>query len=91
MKYVNQIIPILKNFGVVKAAIFGSVARGEDTPQSDIDILVKIGRNIDLLEYAGLKVELEEKLGKKVDLVQYDNIKPMLKSYIMKDAISLSL
>jgi predicted nucleotidyltransferase len=77
--------PILSSYGVKKAAVFGSYARGSQTSKSDIDILVELGKAISLLDFVGLKLDLEEKLGKKVDLVQYKTIKPSLKKYILAD------
>lgn len=93
MKYVNQITPVLKKYGVVRAAIFGSVARGEDDEQSDLDLLVQLDpkKKMDLLDYASLKIDLEERVGRSVDLVQYSKIKPMLSQYIMKDMVEVAL
>lgn len=77
---------ILASYGVKKAALFGSYARSEQTPESDIDILVELGdKKLSLLDFVGLKLDLEDSLGKKVDLVQYKTIKPALKSYILSD------
>lgn len=81
----KQILPILKRQGVIKAALFGSTARGEDKKRSDIDILVKLEKGKSLFDFVGLKLELEEKLGKKVDLVTYRAIKPRLKDIILRD------
>ncbi len=81
----KQITPILKRQGVTKAALFGSVARGEARKRSDIDLLVKLERGKSLFDFVGLKLELEEKLGKKVDLVSYGAIKPSLKDVILQD------
>ncbi len=69
----RAIIPILKRNDVVKAGIFGSYARGEETMKSDIDILIKYRARSrkSLLDLVGLELELEEKVGKKVDLVEY--------------------
>ena len=57
---------------VLKAWLFGSFARGEETPQSDVDILVEFdhGRPIGLLRYAGMWREIEDLIGRKVDLVE---------------------
>jgi len=81
----NQILPILKRQGVLRAAIFGSFARGEETKESDVDILVKLGKNKTLLDLIGLKFELEDKLGRDVDVVSYGGIHPLLKSIILKE------
>lgn len=81
----NQIIPILKRQGVLKAAIFGSFARGEETKKSDVDLLVKMGKDKSLLDLVGLKLELEDELGRDVDVVSYGGIHPLLKSIILKE------
>lgn len=83
----SQTQPILASYGVNKAAIFGSYARGSQTKNSDIDILVELGKKLNLFDFIGLKQDLEEKLGNKVDLVQYKTIKPSLKKYILKDEV----
>jgi predicted nucleotidyltransferase len=83
------ILPILRNYGVTKAGIFGSAARGKMTKKSDIDILVEIGEDLSLLDMIGLKIELEEALGRKVDLVEYQTIKPLLKERILKDHLAI--
>ena len=68
-----------------KAALFGSVARGEATKDSDIDLLVQLDKTLSLFGFIDLKLQLEDALGKKVDLVQYDGIKKSLRDYILKD------
>lgn len=55
----NRIYPILKRYDVTKASIFGSYVRGEETPGSDIDILIEFNEEKSLLDLAGLKIELE--------------------------------
>jgi len=81
----NQIIPILKRQGVLKAAIFGSFARGEETKSSDVDILVKLSKNKSLLDLVGLRIELQDKLGRKVDVLTYNGINHRLKDIILKE------
>lgn len=76
---------IFTSYGVVKASVFGSYARGEQTNDSDIDILVKLGKELSLFDYIGLKQDLEDSLCLKVDLVQYDRVKPSLQSAIFQD------
>jgi predicted nucleotidyltransferase len=85
----KKILPILKNHHVFKAGIFGSAIRGEMGAKSDVDILVEIPGDISLLEFAGIKIELEEALGRKVDLVEYAAIKAVIKESIMKEQVSI--
>ena len=85
----NKIKPILKRHDVKRAAIFGSYARGEQNKKSDIDILIEYKNDDDksLLDFVGLKLELEEKLGKKVDLVEYCAIRPRIKSKVLNEQL----
>lgn len=82
---IKQIIPILKNQEVLKASIFGSFARGDNTKNSDIDILVKLKNSKTLFDLIELKMALEEKLDRKVDLLTYKSIHPLLKNAILQE------
>ena len=78
----NIIIPkicaYLETQPISKAWIFGSYSRGEETDNSDIDILVDFekGSHIGLFKYAGIYADLKEILGKEVDLVKNGTLKP---------------
>ena len=89
----NQIketaIPIFKQYGIRQAGVFGSYARGEEQPGSDIDFLIHLGRPIDLIEFIRLKAELQHALGRPIDLVTDDTIIPYFESDIKKDLISI--
>jgi predicted nucleotidyltransferase len=85
----NKILPILKKYGVTRAGVFGSVVRGEETQKSDIDILVEIEGRMSLLDFVGLKLELEEALGKKIDLGEYSTIKPIIKEQILSEEVGI--
>ena len=63
---------------VVKAWLFGSYARGEETPDSDVDILVMYDQKarVSLLTHAGMIVDLEELLQKSVDIVEEGTLLP---------------
>ena len=84
-KIKDIVIKVLEKHGVKRAGFFGSVVRGEITEDSDIDLLVEIDRDISLLDFVGLKLEIEEVLGRKVDLVEYDTIKPLLREKILRE------
>ncbi|KJU87133.1 nucleotidyltransferase [Candidatus Magnetobacterium bavaricum] len=67
--------------------IFGSVARGDDTDNSDIDVLVDFTEKADLFDFVGLAIFLEEKFNRNVDVVPSDNIRSEIRDAVMKDAI----
>ena len=83
----EKIRPMMKEYDVKKVALFGSLVRGEMREDSDIDILVEIKSDISLLDFIGLKIEIEEALGRKVDLVEYCTIKPLLKDKILEEQL----
>lgn len=79
----SSIIDYLRPFRPERIGIFGSFARREETPESDIDILVKFRETISLLELAKIHRELSQILGKKVDLITESSIKnERLRRYI---------
>lgn len=82
----KKIQPILEKYAIEKAGVFGSVARGEQET-NDIDLLVKIDRKISILDFIGIKQELEDELDMKVDLVEYDSLKPALKDDVLKEEV----
>ena len=84
------IVPILKRNQVIRAGIFGSFARGEETKKSDLDLLIRVKkRKFSLLDLVGLELELEEKLNRKVDLLTYGSLHPLLKDRILKEEIKI--
>ncbi|MCW1294634.1 MAG: nucleotidyltransferase family protein [Candidatus Parvarchaeota archaeon] len=83
-------IPVLKEHGIRKAAVFGSFARGDFDDKSDVDFLIEPpDGKFSLLDLAGVKVDLEEVLGRKVDLVLYRSIYEPIKGRILKEQIIL--
>lgn len=82
----SYIINYLMPFGPERIGLFGSFARGEDNPESDIDILVKFKNTPSLLDIAKIHIELSQQIGKKIDLVTEPSLKnERLKMYIYKD------
>jgi hypothetical protein len=81
-----NIINYLRPFDPERIGIFGSYARNEETPESDIDILVKFKETLSLLDLAKIHRELSQILGTDVDLVTESSIKnERLKKYIYAD------
>ena len=85
----KRIIPTLKKYGVIKAGIFGSFARGDHNKKSDVDVLIKFKGKKSLFDLAGLEIELEKILKRKVDVGEYSVIHPMLKERILKEEIRI--
>jgi len=85
----SKIIPLLKEYGVKRAALFGSLVSGEETNESDIDLLVELPERASLLDLAGLKIDLEELLEKEVDVITYDSIHPLLKESILSEKVAV--
>jgi uncharacterized protein with HEPN domain/predicted nucleotidyltransferase len=79
----------LKEFGVKSLALFGSVARDEAKPESDVDLLVEFqsGKSIGLFELVKLQQHLETLLGCAVDLVTPDSLKPRLRDRILNETV----
>mgnify|MGYP001096594684 CR=1 FL=1 len=85
----EKVTPLLIRHQVRRAGIFGSVAKENDTLKSDIDILVELDNKISLLDFVGMKLELEDLLGRTVDLVEYQAIKPRLREKILEEEIRI--
>jgi uncharacterized protein len=83
----KKVLPILRKEKVIRAGIFGSFARGEETAKSDVDILVELPINVTLLGLAKLKRNLESVLGREVDLVEYCVIKKQIKKQILAEEV----
>ena len=77
-KLFKKIVSILARYRVKKIAVFGSYARGEAKPESDIDILVEFSERKSLLDLVGIEQELSEALGVKADLLTEKSISPYL-------------
>lgn len=77
----------LKRRGVASVAIFGSVARGEATSESDIDVLVEFSIVPDLIEFSALQRWLSQRLGRNVDLVTEPALHPLLRNRILAEAV----
>lgn len=83
------IIKILQKFGVTRAGIFGSYARGDFNKDSDIDVLVEFRGKRSLLDLVDLKSALEKELNKKADVITYKSINPLLKKRILNEEIKI--
>jgi predicted nucleotidyltransferase len=82
---INTIIKILKPYNPKKIGLFGSVARSEETKESDIDILYDFAAPVTLINLVEMQNKLQSVLHKKIDLVSENAIHPKLKDYILND------
>lgn len=79
----------LASFKPVRIGVFGSYARNEESPQSDLDVLVDFSSRYNLLDLIGMEDELSGLLGVKVDLITEKSLHPSLKEHIQRDIIWL--
>jgi predicted nucleotidyltransferase len=89
----EQIVDFLAARGVRNVRLFGSLARGEDDPQSDIDLLVELDGNpspgMELMTVLGLSEELSQLLGTRVDVVTIQALRPELREVALAEAVPL--
>ena len=85
----DKIMPVLMPYGVKRVALFGSVARGEDTAQSDVDILVAFKAPVGLLRLAHMQRELEERLSRPVDLLTEGFLSRYIRPQVRREQVVL--
>ena len=83
-------LPILKRHDVPQAAVFGSIARGEATEESDLDLLVTLPDAKSLLDLVRLELDLQDALGRKVDVLTYPALHRRIREQILKEQVSSS-
>jgi predicted nucleotidyltransferase len=77
-KLFSEIVAFPKKRDVTKIAVFGSYVRDEETPKSDIDVIVEFKETPSLLDFVALERQLSEHIGVKVDLLTEKSISPLL-------------
>lgn len=85
----KKIISVLRRHGVVRAAIFGSFAKGISKAGSDLDILVEFEGEKSLLDLVALQLELEDVLGREVDVLTYRSLHPRIKERVLQDQVAI--
>jgi len=88
-EYQQLIVPVLKRYFIKRAAIFGSLAKGAGTADSDLDILIEPASHFTLFKMLQLEDEIAELIDRKVDLVEYNALKPSIKKEVLLSAISI--
>lgn len=89
MRNRSELMNVIKAAGGRNARVFGSVARGDDTPDSDIDLLVDLPQGTSLFSLSRLERELSAILGHPVDVVPADKLKPHLSERVFEEAVPL--
>ena len=81
--------PELRAAGIARLSLFGSIVRGGDRPDSDIDLMAAFdqGRQLSLLGVIGLESRLSDLLGRKVDLVEEGTLRPGIREHAEKEAV----
>jgi len=91
LRKIKAELPLLRErFGLKRLAVFGSVARGTASSESDVDILVDFDEPCGFDAFMDLKFHLEDLLGKRVDLVTSKALKSSMKSEIEREAINVA-
>lgn len=80
---------INREFKAKVLGIFGSYVRGDETPESDLDVLVRFREGATLFDLVGLADYLEEKLGIKVDVVSERAVRPELKQNLLEEVVAV--
>ena len=81
--------PVLRSFGIKRAAVFGSGARGEDRPDSDVDLLIAFGKPTGMIEYMRFLYEMERILQKKVDVVTEKSVNKFVRPHVERDLVTI--
>jgi predicted nucleotidyltransferase len=82
----NEILKIASRHGAKDVRVFGSVARGDARPDSDVDFLVKLEPGVTLLGHAALVRELENYLGRKVDVISEMGLRQRVRHNVLREA-----
>lgn len=85
----TEILRLAERYRAGKVRVFGSVARGDNSQVSDVDLLVTPQPGCSLFDLGGLLEDLQELLGCPVDLVTEDGLKPRLRERVMREAVPL--
>jgi predicted nucleotidyltransferase len=89
LRKLKEAEPDLRAQGVAHAALFGSIARADDEPGSDIDVMVEIApeARIDLFQYVGIVQYIEELFPARVDIANREGLKPFVRPGVERDAV----
>ena len=85
----DEILRIADKYGAKNVRVFGSLARGDATPTSDVDFLVNFEPGRSLMDIGGMVMDLQDLLGRRVDIVEPEGLHWFIRDQVLKDAVSL--
>ena len=85
----EAIVEIARRYGAHDIRVFGSVARGDATEASDLDLIVRFDPGRSLLDHGGLVMDLRELLGIRVDVIDEDGMRERFRNHVSKEAVPL--
>ena len=80
---------ILRRHGGQRTAFFGSVARGQESAQSDVDLLVEFAPGRSLLDQAALELDLIALFGREIEVVTYQSLDPRIRQQALDDQVAI--
>jgi predicted nucleotidyltransferase len=89
LKRRRQILDIARRHGVTRVRVFGSMARGDAGPHSDVDLLVDVGPNPSPWFPGGLVADLEQLLGRQVQVITENGLDDLLRDRVLREALPL--
>lgn len=88
-KHRDEIMRLAREHGAYNLRLFGSAARGDERPDSDLDLLVEMEAGRSLMDRVALKQDLEDLLQREVDVVTERSLHPRLRETVLREAVSL--
>jgi predicted nucleotidyltransferase len=85
----EDILSLASHHGASNIRVFGSLARGEGSEDSDLDLLIHLGEDRSLLDLVGLKLDLEDLIHRRVDVVTEGALSPYIKERVLAEAVPL--
>lgn len=85
----EEIIRLASEHGARNIRVFGSVARGEERPDSDLDLLIDLEPGRSLMDHAALLLELQDLLGQEVDVVTEKGVRERYRDRVLKEAVPI--
>lgn len=82
-----KLMPIIREHGISYLALFGSVARGDDAPGSDIDLAIRFDHPVSLFDYVDVRLKMEAVLKRPVDLIPVDNVYSFVRDTMVVDSV----